>query len=329
MAVYQARSIEVDREQLPHLTRLATKLIGFFGRKSLSQWHREELADWIDETLTRIEAVDNDTVSALRDDFRHTVAEQLGVSAADLEARAKEYADRFETAFDELDDEEPGPGAAFDSDDPQEDLFGFDDIWEGARAGEASFDEGTTYGREELEDAADRAQRLMDGSWARGLFRRTVQALHPDRESDPERRKVKEDLMQQLLAARERDDIMTLLQLYSEHVAEDDLVLAEQEMTTACELMESRLEQLRLEHAACIYDSPQRLLVHELLYSPSQKKREKNIQAWARQLKVEAQQNQRLVEELRNLTVLKDVLAQRREQRVFDHLDARADGLWL
>ncbi|NIR99021.1 MAG: hypothetical protein GWO39_13015 [Gammaproteobacteria bacterium] len=161
--------------------------------------------------------------------------------------------------------EELGPEAAFDAEEPQEDMFGFDDAWRGGRTDDPAFEEDAASEPDELEDAADRGQRLMDGTWTRSLFRRAAQALHPDRASDPEQRKVKEELMQQSLAARERDDIMALLQLYSEHVADGDLVLAEQETSAACELMEEWLEQLRVEQAASVYARPLRMHVHNLL----------------------------------------------------------------
>ena len=50
------------------------------------------------------------------------------------------------------------------------------------------------------------------------LFRITANKLHPDRELDPALRKVKQGLMSDLLTARKKSDVMTILALYQEHV---------------------------------------------------------------------------------------------------------------
>ena len=134
--------------------------------------------------------------------------------------------------------------------------------------------------------------------------------------------------MQQLLEARKQGDIMTLLRLYSECVDGDELVLAEQEMTNACELLEEQLDDLRLEKAAYIYQHPLRTVVHDLFYSGSKKSREKRILKWKQELKAEAEQIFELVEELRNLKDLKAVLEQRREERLFDSFDMMMEELW-
>ena len=168
----------------------------------------------------------------------------------------------------------------------------------------------------------------MDGTWVRNLFRRAAQALHPDREQDPEQRQARERSMQQLLEARKQGDIMTLLHLYSEYAVGGDLVLAKQEMTSACELLEQQLEELCQEKAELIYQDPLRMLVHDLFYSSSRKTREKRIPAWKQDLKAESERTLYLVEQLRNLKVLKVVLEERREERLFGDLDIIIDGLW-
>jgi len=99
-------------------------------------------------------------------------------------------------------------------------------------------------------------------------------------------------------------------------------------MTSVCELMEEHLDELRLEKAAFIYQHPLRMLVHDLLYSGSRKTREKRIQSWKQDLKAESKQTLNLIEELRNLKVLKAVLEERREERHFSDLDMMIDGMW-
>jgi hypothetical protein len=66
------------------------------------------------------------------------------------------------------------------------------------------------------EEAASIGRTVMDGSWAKDLFRRAAQALHPDREPDPEPRQMKQERMCELLRARKQGDIMAMLSIYSE-----------------------------------------------------------------------------------------------------------------
>lgn len=53
------------------------------------------------------------------------------------------------------------------------------------------------------------------------LFRRLAQVLHPDKEPDPSKRAVKQELMRQALDARAQGDVDVLLDLYQQHVGED------------------------------------------------------------------------------------------------------------
>ena len=335
VSVYQTQLFQMDRELLAPLTLLAAKLIDFYNRKSLAQWQREELGEWIMETIGRIDRVEPDTAKKLHSRVRQAVANQMGMTEAELDEEARRYAAAAKAAYETFENTE----SREDANDPQEDMFGFDDVCASGSAEEDFFNGDDPFGHKfedkseanskaNSEDTETRRQRLMDGSWVRNLFRRAAQALHPDREPDPERRQAKERAMQQLLEARKQGDIMTLLQLYGECISGDDLLLAEQEMSNACELLQEQLHGLRAEKAAFIYQHPLRTQVHDLLYSGSQKAREKRLQRWKQDLKAEAEHTFTLIEELRNLTVLKAVLEERRELQLFDHLDLIFDGRW-
>ncbi|MGD8567204.1 MAG: hypothetical protein PVJ39_03790 [Gammaproteobacteria bacterium] len=328
VTIYQTELAQMDSKQVEPLTRLTEKLIDFMGRKSLSNWHREELGDWIIETISRIGRVDPETADKLHRRVRQLVASQMGMTEEEMDEEAQQFAESMKEAFESVGEtESSGAGADFDDDDPQEDMFGFDDVFEDWDVDDDFAENNDPFGGK-APDTDERRRRLMDGSWARTLFRRAAQALHPDREQDPEQRQAKERSMQQLLEARNQGDILTLLHLYSEGAGVDDLVLAEQEMKSACQLMEEQLNDLRNEQSDFIYDHPLRMLVHDLFYSSSRKTREKNIHLWKQDLKAEAQLTSELVGELRNLKVLKEILEERREERYFRDFEEMFDGLW-
>lgn len=319
---YQDRLRDIDRRQLDSLIRLAERLITFFTRKSLARWQREELGDWINETLQRIDRIDPAAAEPLAGDFRRALADHLDMSEEEMQAQAEEFTETLEAVFEQMfagsrtdgeDDE------VWHTDGPQADLFedlGF----------EFFDDDDDDSGFEDADDApvnpdsAVRTRRLMDGSWARSLFRRAAQALHPDRESDPGQRQHKQVLMQQLLAARDQADILTLLQLYAEGADSQELALAETEMHEACELMQARLEELEDAQEEIIHEHPLRSLVHEHFYSPVRKTREKRLQAWEAELHSDAQALSQLPGELRNLSILKVFLEQRQAERRYSHL---------
>ncbi|MGB5454849.1 MAG: hypothetical protein WBO16_17440 [Gammaproteobacteria bacterium] len=319
VTIYHTEVSQMDRELVTPLTQLAAKLIDFYSRKSLSQWHRDELGEWVVENITRIGHVEANSAEELYKRFREVVAGQMGMNDAELDEEMRRQDEAFETSED--------TESVFDADDPQEDMFGFDELFEEGTADEDFFYDHETSSRE-AKDTKERRQRLVDGTWVRNLFRRAAQALHPDREQDPEQRQARERSMQQLLVARKQGDIMTLLHLYSEHADGGELVLAKQEMTSACELLEQQLDELRAEKAELIYQHPLHMLVHDLFYSSSRKIREKRIRAWKQDLKAESERILNLVEELRNLKVLKAVLEERREERLFGDLDMMIDHLW-
>ena len=322
---YLIELARIDNDHLAARTRLAEKLIEFFTRKSLSHWHRDELADWIVEAIGRVAGADAATADRLHVRFRQAAADLLGMSEAEMKEQARMAFESVAEAFEGLygDDEDDQPEAPF-RDDGQEDLFGYDDIFEEVAAGGAAPDEDIA---DERLAAGAGSRGLMDGSWVRTLFQRTARALHPDRERDPDQRALKESLMQRLLAARKQGDILGLLQLYGDSAAEGQVVLAEGEMEQACELMEARRLELEQEQEDLIMGDPVRGFVYRELYGPTRQKRECKLQDWKRSMEAEAAQVSDWVRELRNLKVLKLALEERREQRIFESFDVMAESL--
>lgn len=323
---YMTELSRIDNDHLANRTRLAEKLLEFFTRKSLSNWHREELAEWIVETISRIGSVDDETAERLHGRFRQIVADQMGMSEAELAEEARLSFESVAEAFEDFDFEKSDDTGIGLDDDGQEDLFGYDDVFREAAAGENER-EADPADRPGARDAVASSRGLMDGSWVRTLFHRTAKALHPDREQDPAQRAPKERLMQRLLEARRQGDIMSLLKLYGESAAEGQVVLAKEEMEKACELLEARLRELQEEQDDLILTDPVRGFVYSELYAPTRRKRERNLQAWKASMEAEAAQVWNWIEEMRNLQVLKLALEERREARLFRSFDVALEGL--
>ena len=311
--IYHRRSMENDKVVFDDLVALSSKLIAFAGRKSLSDWHRVELDEWLRDLIERrIPQVDREVAARLRVEYRQAIARSMGISVDEL-------IERFEAESEDVEQECGNSGSAKQADhrdeDPwQEDMFGFDDVDPEAEA----FDNGTDANEPDWmndEEDAHIGRTVMDGRWAKSLFRRAAQALHPDREPDPERRQVKQENMRELLRARKHGDIMAMLTIYSDNVSGPDIVLAEQEMTEICDALEHQLDALELEKQECIYSHPVRHMVFELFYHSTKKGSKRRVQEWEQDLKHEAADLRGLVTFLRNLTCLKTVLEDRREER--------------
>lgn len=69
-------------------------------------------------------------------------------------------------------------------------------------------------------DEESKTDNLMDAAWIKRLFRRCAQKLHPDQERDPDQRELKQEQMAALLQARDDDDLLRLLQIYDDTLAE-------------------------------------------------------------------------------------------------------------
>jgi len=302
---------QIEREVLDASVQLGSRLIEFFKRKSLSNWHREELVDWITEMNEQVSVIDPGAGAELRQHFIDALGTHFDMSEDEMEARVRGHfeAEDAEFGIDDEDDFE---------DDVQPDLFG-DDADPSAGAGWNRRDE-RAWEAGPAAEAATADSRLADAGWLRHLFRRAAQALHPDRETDPAQRAYKHARMQELLQARKDGDVLTMLGLYAEASGDAELALAEAEMKQACDLMEQRLQRLQCERIEITSRSPLHAWAHHEFYRVTRKTREQKIKRWEREAQAEARDVTRIVAELKNLEVLKAYLSRRREEK-FESLE--------
>ena len=103
--------------------------------------------------------------------------------------------------------------------------------------------------------AAQAEQEQLDAqATMRTLYRQLASALHPDRESDPEERTRKTELMSQANAAYERQDLATLLKLQLQTTALDAKAIsrmAEEKLRAMGTLLKQQLATLEAELRQC------------------------------------------------------------------------------
>jgi hypothetical protein len=281
------------------LKRLMLRLIDFSARKSLSQWHREELEAWIHELLDRVAEYDRTEATAIAGLYMDIQFEFFGKRA--------QITDPDE--FDPFGPDEPAAEQTTRSaadNEAQSDFFGFDDIPEPEPQEHSQFFNGFD---------AEPAAPVLDDKWLKQLFRRAAQALHPDRERDPARRLHKEQLMTELLHARDNNDMMTVMMLYQQHVTDDSLQIPESAFEALCASIEDQIQRLQQEKMVYIYSDPHRARVHDLLYAGTRKKQQQNLRELLETIRLMGQQIPQAVAELRNLNDLKRELSYRQEER--------------
>lgn len=311
----QRLNAEHDRAQLDVLITLSRKLTSFAGRKSLSNWHRDELLNWLSELiLLRITPFEPQIAHDLRVEYEDTMARLSGMTREEVaefvQAQEEEAARRAQQWNAEAEDSNDQAGGWH-----QDDLFGFDDD-ELPPLSEQADQEGSNFDPfMGFSDPRESRVNITDSGWLKGLFRRAAQALHPDRETNPEQRLKKQQRMKELLLARKQNDVMTMLSIYSETLGETDILIAETEMETICTLLTQQIEQLELDQMEYVESHPERSFAHAVLYHPSRKQREQLLKEWKKSLAEEANDNRRLVAEMRNLTLLKDALRDRWHRR--------------
>ena len=303
LATYTQKVMPIELGLEEPLVLLAYRLIDFAGRKSLAKWQRAELQDWIAETLHEISQYNAEKAEEISQDYNQVLAEYYNIPVEEFTEPEQSKEDDIDSVLNDVFESMAHDSDQFDGID-QEDLFGFDD-------------EDDLFTRDNADPSLspEPKEQPINDKWIRNLFRRTARVLHPDKEQDPEQRQQKQQLMTQLLDAREQQDIMTMMQLYSEHVDDGELLMEQADINTLCCLLENQKAELDMTREALIDESPMHYAVHGKFYAVTKKIRDKKLQAHLEGVKKGIKQKHQLVEYLCNLTNLKTVLEARYDDR--------------
>ena len=234
----------VERELGLSVRKQVDKLIVFAGRKSLSQWQHHTLDGWINESthlLHQMGLVDND----LNNSLAKLQAKMCGIEIdndSDLSA-AEQFAAGIEEQL--ADTDEDVDDDVLYSDEPEDDedfMRWFEERFEALEL-EEEYSEQFTEQDYQRSSAVGNEQAAVKQPQTvfKTLFHRVARALHPDKETDPAKREIKQGLMTQLLDARRQHDLMRVFQLYQEHVGAD-IDFVEQEIRELEEVLVQFIE---------------------------------------------------------------------------------------
>lgn len=271
--------------------QLVEKLLRFAERKSLAQWQREELLDWIQQVLLDLSA--------------HPFS-----SALDLSELYQKLSGHIDAYFGIDDNAEEIQDGFEDSNEKTE----FDQILDDLFAE----DEGTDYDADEFiggldkDDSQEKSlNQLLKASSINKMFRQIASAIHPDREKDTERKAQRNQLMSELARARDEKDIPKIFAMYSEHVGASPLEFIGEDVETVITLLKRQADRLRAEKANIIHGNPLHGAVYERFYDKSEKRVNAAINQYARDIKKETQAHVHMTGSITNLAHLKIVLEQR------------------
>jgi len=189
--------------------------------------------------------------------------------------------------------------------DAEEDFFKFD-----------PFDASDSLPEEEDDDNND-APKITSVVFTR-LFRSTAAQLHPDRELDPVLRQQKQALMAELLGARRQGDVMTVINLYQQHV-DNDATLSkadEKQLTNALKRQITALESKREEYS---FESPLHRTAFAQFYHQSSRQTNQALNHHIQKMEAATSEVVSQTHSIKTLKTLKPHLEERYEEHRFDN----------
>ena len=295
---------------------LIEHLLGFYSRKSLAQWHREILLEWINDhfleltcnpfshdlDLASLQKNIGEVVQKIHPEFFAEANHKPNNKSQDDPADAEESGteDMFADLFAEFEQ---------DDDEDEPDNFDQDSVFE------EFFREQQQQEEQEEQERKDINQFLKSSSINK-MFRKIAGVLHPDREQDPTQREQKNQLMAELVAAREDNDIPKIFTLYNDHVGESPLgqLNDEEELLKVIQLLKHQYEFLRDDEQQILSDNPRDGLIYEYFYRKKQTQLDADLKQHLRFINEARDEYEQFVAQITSLSKLKPILQARFDQ---------------
>jgi hypothetical protein len=328
----EQRIEERERRAVDSMYSVCEHLIGFYRRKSLAQWQREALLDWLGEYLVAIAAspfADHVDIGALQRKCAETIEAvhppELGAAPDEPEeappgrednraGRESQTEDMFEDLFGEFAGGDEADDEAFDHQDEEEP---FDEFFRERREYEQA-----------RKDKAQSLSRLLKSTSVNTLFRKLARVLHPDREQDEAARERKNQLMGELSKARDENDIPKIFSLYADHVGESPLAEIDGDIDALTRLLEERYQFLREQEQEMLASNPRLATIYERFYHKSPRVVQRAIDEHLDELGEMIESHDQLLTQVTSVNKLKPLLEQRRAMNMFDEVAAEFEAMY-
>lgn len=306
---------DVEADLCTTLHHQTQHLLSFLQRKSLAQWQRIELMEWIDENLSQLSAnpfSKDINVHELFAEFQKAIEvfaghrnitmsdpsdqvdepEQRETKHDSKASRPESFTeDMFEELFEEFDK---------DQDDFEPDFFS------------NSEEEHQEY--EETEPALEPLKKLMKTGSIRSIFRRLAKKLHPDLASEDNEKEKMHHEMSALVEARDNNDIFTLFTLYEKHIGESPLKEVADNMEDVINLLKAHAERLEEERFEIIYKDPIKAQIYEKFNTSTKNALHKKISTHIKSIRESIDEEKEITLTTTSIKKLKPYLEARYQQ---------------
>lgn len=301
--------------------RLIEHLVKFYARKSLPDWQREALLDWIfshfqelscnpfvvDLDLVGLQKKIGETIAQMHPEFLEDESQDAEPSQSHENYKERAECSGTEDMFADL-------FAEFESQDECENDEFFDQEELDSKAEFERF-----FRERDLEEEQDKKNinQFLKTSAINKMFRQIVRVLHPDREQDPEKRELKNQLMAELVSAREDNDILKIFSLYHEHVGESPLgqLQDKAELEKVTLLLQRQYEYLRDAEQQVIADNPRDGIIYQRFFHKRKVVVDADIKQHLLEIKQLSEEYTLFVTQVTSLSKLKPFLEARCNQQ--------------
>ncbi|MDF1691037.1 MAG: hypothetical protein P1U47_01580 [Zhongshania sp.] len=313
--------------------RLIEHLMKFYTRKSLPDWQREALLDWIyahfqtlssnpfagDLDLVGLQKKIGDVIVQIHPEFLEDEYQEPDTEPSQGHKNHKARAERSgtEDMFADLFTE-------FDRDEDDDEFLEQEEL-----DLDALFEE--FFQERHLEEEQDRKNinQFLKTSAINKMFRQIVKVLHPDREQDPEQRELKNQLMAELVSARDDNDIPKIFSLYHDHVGESPLgqLKDKAELEKVTMLLQRQYEFLRDDERQIFADNPRDGIIYQRFFHSRKAKVDAGIKQHLLEIEQLCEEQALFVTQITSLSKLKPFLEARFNQQYDEDDDEDWDNV--
>lgn len=317
----------VERELADALYYQTEKILVFLGRKSLPEWCKYELLDWLESNgsiMQNMPFAGHLDFEALYDSLAARVEGAFGgppdsevdqpESTMEPEDKNKSRAsdkkdspmdDMFEELFAEFENQD-------DSDDHIEDFQeDQENHWQ------EYFDRQEQAELQAEQDRNKQIDKLLRASNINKMFRKIARILHPDKEPDPEKKDLRHQQMSELLKARDEKDIAALFALYDQHIGTSPLEELGEDIESATKILQYQAQQLRNEQNSYTPKSIIEAYIFEHFYGKSPQALSAALRKHKARTKELAENQTAISRAMTSIKALKPLLEERRKSRFY------------
>ncbi len=311
---YFAEIYEIECQVLiPAREKLVLRLTEFMGRKSLSHWHRQELADWISLEIDTIALLSEQKAYELTTSYNRAVAQLFpdlkDDPIDDPFVETESGIDRNKASLEDLID----TYREFIPESVLEEILN--------ELNEKFLDAASPDSNEPFDVLEHSSSTDLDDLWLKKIFRRVANTLHPDKEKDPKLRQQKQHLMVKLTNARDNNDVATIIDLFMEHIGELDTEKYGLSVTDLMQKLQEQLHDLALKKDALIHRSAMQHYLYSSFYDKTDAKIDKKFTLYKDGIESIEYALHDLLDYLKNLDRLKEILAKREKQKALMLVD--------